>query len=49
MSCCDNECTCVLEVEDDTSMTMAEKNVVLFALLVLLGIVFVVNNPHGHS
>ncbi len=47
MTCCDNECTCV--PEDDSSMTMAEKNVVLFALLVLLGIVFVVNNPHGHS
>lgn len=43
------ECCCYEEEEDNTAMTHSEKNIVLFALLVLLGIVFVVNNPHaGH-
>ena len=46
---CDEECCCCCEEEDNTAMTHSEKNIVLFALLVLLGIVFVVNNPHaGH-
>lgn len=38
---------------DCSAMTAAEKNIVLFTVLaavtLILSVVFVVNNPHGHN